>query len=348
MASQRLRETRVAEVGHGKDTSTHKRPPSSANHPVMELQRRIGNQAVQLLLHSGTLGTGRPFDRRAANTVTRSNDDLAQRIRTAGTGGGHLDTAVQRRLETGLGADLSNVRVHTDRQADRLARSVSSIAFTVGSHIFFRAGKYNPSSQSGMHLLAHEAVHTIQQASGPAAGTPVPGGMSISSPTDSFERFADSAADSAVRHSDTRTQTSTAAHVWEGAQGGDDLAMARTLQRQSDSLDQETDQTASQCGVRTVQLPSPGTSTNYVVLKSGPEVAQGIVFITNVGKCQVFIHGGDSSGRPLDPTNPLILDPGEYAFQFVPPPESAVILAVTSDQCRDYSAISYDPCTGIV
>lgn len=139
------------------------------------------------------------------------------------------------------------------------------------------------------------------------------------------------------------------AHVVQQREtGGKYLAMARTLQRQTDSQDQVKDQTALQCGVRTVQLPSPGTSSNYVVLKSGPNVAEGIVFITNVGKCQVFIHGTDESGKSLNQTNPLTLDPGEYAFQFVPPPKSAMIVAVTSKVCNDDSAISYDPCAGIV
>src|SRR5206468_69253 len=83
-------------------------------------------------------------------------------------------------------AYLSGVRVHTDGEADRLSRSVSAAAFTTGPNIFFRSGTYNPSSSKGLQLLAHEATHVIQQASGPVAGTPAPGGVSISNPGDSF------------------------------------------------------------------------------------------------------------------------------------------------------------------
>jgi hypothetical protein len=72
-------------------------------------------------------------------------------------------------LEAGLGADLSSVRVHTGGEADHLARSVDAVAFTTGSAIFFRSGAYNPGTSVGLHLLAHEATHTMQQAAGPVA-----------------------------------------------------------------------------------------------------------------------------------------------------------------------------------
>src|SRR5207248_683463 len=94
----------------------------------------------------------------------------------------------------GLGADLSGVRVHTDPEADHLARSVDATAFTSGSDIFFRQGAYEPGSSAGMKTLAHEAAHTVQQASGPVEGTPSAGGVSISDPGDRFERAADQAA----------------------------------------------------------------------------------------------------------------------------------------------------------
>ena len=96
-------------------------------------------------------------------------------------------------------------------------------------------------------------------------------------------------------------------------------------------------------------LPSPGSSSNYVVLKSGANIDQGIIFLTNVGKCPVFIHGTDSGGQPLDPANSLQLQPGEYAGPGSrPPPGSALIVGVTHKECSDNSALSYDPCAGIV
>ncbi|MBV9280813.1 MAG: DUF4157 domain-containing protein [Chloroflexi bacterium] len=120
--------------------------------------------------------------------------DLGGRIRAAQGGGDALEGGVRQRLESGLGADLSGVRVHTDGEADALSRSVSAAAFTTGRDIFFRSGAYNPSSAGGMRLLAHEATHTVQQAAGPVAGTPTAQGVSISDPGDRFERAAEASA----------------------------------------------------------------------------------------------------------------------------------------------------------
>jgi len=148
--------------------------------------------------HGGDAGPGSPV--RIQPTAPRMDlgaglpGDLGGRIRAAQGGGRALEREVRRRLQAGLGADLSAVRVHTDGEADGLSRSVQATAFTTGRDIFFRHGAYNPSSPGGLHLLAHEAAHTVQQATGPVAGTPQPGGVSISDPADRFERAAEEAA----------------------------------------------------------------------------------------------------------------------------------------------------------
>jgi hypothetical protein len=119
---------------------------------------------------------------------------IAQRIQATSGSGSKLDEGVQQHLEQHLGADLSNVRIHTDSEADRLSRSVNAVAFTTGQDIFFSSGSYNPTSTQGQHLIAHEVVHTVQQANGAVAGTPTAGGVSISNPSDSFEQEAEQVA----------------------------------------------------------------------------------------------------------------------------------------------------------
>ena len=73
---------------------------------------------------------------------------------------------VRRHLEQGLNHDLSRVRIHDDAEADKLAKGVNAIAFTTGSDIFFQASRFNPNTQSGLELLAHEVTHTVQQSQG--------------------------------------------------------------------------------------------------------------------------------------------------------------------------------------
>src|SRR5437660_10273757 len=101
-------------------------------------------------------------------------------------------------MESRLGADFGDVRVHTDSKASESARSVQAHAYTVGNDVVFQSGKYEPESDSGKRMLAHELTHVVQQRSGPVAGTPAPGGIKISHPSDTFERAAESSADRAM------------------------------------------------------------------------------------------------------------------------------------------------------
>jgi|GEM_PF-6400705 len=153
-------------------------------HAVSRLQRQYGNAFVQRTLGGAA---------RAA-----ADDDLARRIEAARGSGSGIDPPPRQRLELGLGGDLSGVRVHADGEADSLATSVQAVAFTSGQDIYFRHGAYSPGSSDGLRLLAHESAHVIQQGAGPVAGTPAPGGVTISDPDDQFERAADSAAGSVV------------------------------------------------------------------------------------------------------------------------------------------------------
>jgi len=85
------------------------------------------------------------------------------RIRRMESSGRPLSEGVRRQMEPGFGADLSHVRIHTGGDAVQLSRDIGARAFTHGSHIAFAAGQYNPNSQGGRGLLAHELTHTIQQ-----------------------------------------------------------------------------------------------------------------------------------------------------------------------------------------
>src|SRR6266566_664078 len=162
------------------------------------------------------------------------NHSLAQRIQNASTSGSSLDSTTLNKLEYGLNTNLSNVRIHTDSEADHLAHLFNAVAFTSGQDIFFRAGAYNPNQQEGMHLIAHEAMHTVQQSAGPVSGIPAPGGVTISGPSDPFEQAADQVADSVVmRFNDKVTSQSTL--QTQKVEGQTEANLARAVQRQVSS-----------------------------------------------------------------------------------------------------------------
>ena len=87
-------------------------------------------------------------------------------LRRSNGGGDGLPPAMVAPMERALGRDLSAVRLHTDSAADRLARSVQSVAFTQGADIYFSRGSFAPGTGPGSHLLAHELAHVTQGASG--------------------------------------------------------------------------------------------------------------------------------------------------------------------------------------
>jgi hypothetical protein len=74
-----------------------------------------------------------------------------------------LDSATRGFFEPRFGQDFSDVRVHDDARADASARSWNALAFTLGREVVFRAGHYEPHTQTGQRLLAHELAHVVQQ-----------------------------------------------------------------------------------------------------------------------------------------------------------------------------------------
>ena len=88
-------------------------------------------------------------------------DSVHAAVESSGT---PLDAGVQRDMGHAFGGhDFSDVRVHTDSAAASSAADIGAVAYTVGSDVFFGDGAYQPSSEAGQSLLAHELTHTVQQ-----------------------------------------------------------------------------------------------------------------------------------------------------------------------------------------
>jgi hypothetical protein len=59
--------------------------------------------------------------------------------------------------------DFSGVRVHTDTTAADKARARGAAAYAIGNHLVFGHDRYRPDTEGGLHLLAHELTHLLQQ-----------------------------------------------------------------------------------------------------------------------------------------------------------------------------------------
>ena len=76
-----------------------------------------------------------------------------------------LDAVTRAFFEPRFGLDLGHVQIHSDTAAAESARAVGALAYTVGNHVAFGSPGYDPITSGGKSLIAHELVHTLQQAS---------------------------------------------------------------------------------------------------------------------------------------------------------------------------------------
>jgi len=98
-----------------------------------------------------------------------------------------LDRETRSFMEPRFGRDFSSVRIHTDTRAADSARTVDALAYTVGPDVVFAPGRYQPASQEGQRLLAHELAHVVQQGARSADPT------AVGSANDPVERAAEQA-----------------------------------------------------------------------------------------------------------------------------------------------------------
>jgi hypothetical protein len=198
-ASDAAREAATQSQSHG---IAERRPDMLGSAGLMRLQRDAGNGAVSELVEE---------------------QQRSPVLDVVSSGGSPLEPAVRTDMETRLGHDFSDVKVHTDASAHASAKSVGAHAYTVGNNVVFQRDAYDPGSVAGRTTIAHELTHVVQQRSGPVDGTPSGGGVSVSDPGDRFER---AASDNAARvMSDPAPVQREADEASGGASGG--LAVQR-------------------------------------------------------------------------------------------------------------------------
>ena len=178
---------------HLEDSSDHVRKQGPERQSVQKTEAGPGAAALLRLQRArGNAGTAELIAQRQEEEPSPVKDVLA-------SGGGRpLDTGIRRAMESRMGQDFGDVRVHTGGQASESAKAVAAQAYTVGTDVVFQAGKYRPDTPTGQRMLAHELTHVVQQKAGPVAGTPGPGGIQLSDPSDRFEREAERNADTVM------------------------------------------------------------------------------------------------------------------------------------------------------
>lgn len=104
-----------------------------------------------------------PFIQTKSNSGAATSHALTGRINNSRGNGNTMDGSTRTFMESRFGSDFSHVKIHTGTESVMMNRELNAKAFTVGNDIYFNEGQYNPNSNSGKHLLAHELTHTLQQ-----------------------------------------------------------------------------------------------------------------------------------------------------------------------------------------
>ncbi|MFG2994553.1 DUF4157 domain-containing protein [Streptomyces sp. NPDC048257] len=187
---------RSAEARKGRAPARQPRAATPTPPPaLLAMQSTAGNAAVvQMLRRTGHPGA-REQHRHGADCNHQQTEHPVQRstvddvLRTPGN---TLDDATRTEMEARLGADFSDVRIHTGEAARASAAEIGARAYTSGHHVVIGEGG------ADRHTLAHELTHVIQQRQGPVAGTDNGSGLSVSDPSDRFEREAEANATRAL------------------------------------------------------------------------------------------------------------------------------------------------------
>jgi len=131
----------------------------------------------------------------AEGQPTVVSENLETRINNARHIGQPMSESARASFEPQFGVDFSNVRIHTDAEANKLSQQLGAKAFTTGGDVFFREGAYQPESESGKRLLAHELTHVVQQKGGQLHSalqgqteTKIAGNLISKSPSDVIQR----------------------------------------------------------------------------------------------------------------------------------------------------------------
>jgi hypothetical protein len=91
---------------------------------------------------------------------------MEQMIKESKGKGFALPNDTRTEMEAQFNVDFSNVRIHTGLAAVKMCEMIKAQAFAHGYDIYFNEGKYNPDTDTGQNLLAHELTHVVQQKGG--------------------------------------------------------------------------------------------------------------------------------------------------------------------------------------
>jgi hypothetical protein len=129
--------------------------PEEQKHPMDPVQKAAVKPEEKKPVQTDAAVGSKPAPARSMGAA--ASDAIASK-----GAGKPLEPSTRGTLESGLGTDLSGVRVHDNAAARSSAEALNARAFTHGSDIWLGPGE----SQNDTRLMAHEATHVVQQSGG--------------------------------------------------------------------------------------------------------------------------------------------------------------------------------------
>ncbi|MBK7537331.1 MAG: DUF4157 domain-containing protein [Myxococcales bacterium] len=240
--------------------------------------------------------------------------------------GQRLPDELSRRLGAALGIGTQHIRIHTDDRAAAAAAELGARAFTIGSDIYFAAGAYDPTSESGIELIAHEVAHVAQNQRGTAGQ-----GRPVSRPEDAHERQADEFASRFAASRPRQFQTSDPAelvdHVRRQARrmAGPGASSAPELEQAFDSAVDQLHTYTGQAAELAAALAAAGAFALRQVVELAEPSQQRADLLRELGRIENLPAG--QAGQPGQPTKSGQRQWARSAWRFGPRRPRALLAA---------------------
>lgn len=124
----------------------------------IEQDDKVSKKAIRMKEISGS-----KIAKKANGESKEASKNIEEKLSASKGKGFALPNDIKKELEGKMKANFENVRIHNDNEAITMTKELNALAFTHGNDIYFNEGMYNPNSDEGKKLLAHELTHVIQQ-----------------------------------------------------------------------------------------------------------------------------------------------------------------------------------------
>lgn len=125
-----------------------------------QIGRMQGNKHLQRVVASTRGHLKR--DQAAAQERPEPVGELLERSVAQSSVGHQMEPGTLAEAERLFDQDLGDVRIHDNAEANELAMTLQTQAFSTGRDIFFAQGVYRPDTASGARVLGHELTHVAE------------------------------------------------------------------------------------------------------------------------------------------------------------------------------------------